>query len=461
MDDTKALTRTGDLTEGVIWKKLMGFFFPIMFGMLFQQLYNTADAIIVGKFVGTKALAAVGGSAAVIINLVIGFFTGLASGATVIIAQCFGAKDDMRLSRTVHTIMTFCFIVGVIISVSSYFFIPWTLRLVNDPADIFDLSARYLRIYFSGTVPLLIFNIGSGILRVVGDSKRPLYFLITCCLLNIVLDLLFVIVFHMGIAGAGWATVIAQLISAILVLRCLVKDEGPQRLSFRKLTIDFSALRLILYIGISAGLQSIMYSVSNLIIQAAVNALGSTMVAAWTAAGKIDGIYWVTSNAFGITICAFVGQCFGAGKYERMKKSVRQCLAIALATSAAFSVLILSFSKYLCLIVSSDEEVISLARQIMTYFVPYYVTWTVIEILSNTLRGVGDAVRPVIIITLGVCLVRVLYIHYIVPIWGGIRCISYSYMISWVITDVVLLIYYFRSDWLKRCMGKSSALQGE
>lgn len=450
MVKTKRTAASGDLTEGVIWKKLLGFFFPILFGMLFQQLYNTADAIIVGQFVGTAALAAVGGSASVIINLVIGFFAGLASGASVIISQCYGAHDDERLSRTAHTIVCFCLLVGAIVSAAAYFLSPWALRLVRNPAETMADSVLYLRIYFAGTIPLMLFNIGSGILRAIGDSQRPLRYLIVCCLSNIALDIVFVVVLRMGVAGVAWATVLAQLMSAVLVMRCLMRADGPEKLRPADLRIDRPALRSTLGIGVSAGIQSAMYSLSNIIIQAAVNDLGTTIVAAWTATGKIDGVFWVTSNAFGIAICSFVGQCYGAGKIERMRKSVRVCFLMALGTAAVMSAGLIGFARPLLRLVTADRQVISLAAQIMRFFVPYYAVWIVIEIVSNTLRGVGDAVRPMLIVTIGVCLMRILWITLVVPHYPGIRCISYSYPVSWTITAIALTVYYFRSGWIRQ-----------
>lgn len=443
----------GDLTEGVIWKKLLLFFFPILFGMLFQQLYATADAIIVGKFVGTDALAAVGGSATQIINLVIGFFTGLASGATVIVSQYFGAKDSERVSLTVHTIVAFYVIVGIILAVVGYILTPWALEIVKNPADIMDLSVEYLRIYFIGALPMLIFNVGSGILRAVGDSKRPLYFLITCCFINIILDLLFVAVFDYGVAGAGWATVISQTISAVLVILNMSLTSGPHKLHFTKLKIDYYSLRDALWLGIPAGIQSSMYSLSNLIIQSAINGLGTVVIAAWSAVGKLDGLYWTTSNAFGAAICAFVGQCFGAKKYGRMKKSVSTCMVIDLGTTMVISGLLLALARPGFSIISDDPEVIEYATEMLFYFAPYYIVWSFIEIISNTLRGAGDSVRPTIIIMLGVCVIRILWVLFVVPNWYTVKCISLSYPVTWSITAVALIIYYTCSGWLERVRG--------
>ncbi|MBO5556389.1 MAG: MATE family efflux transporter [Oscillospiraceae bacterium] len=441
---------THDLTEGSISGKLLRFFFPILFGMLFQQLYNTVDAIIVGKCVGPQALAAVGGSPAVITNLVIGFFIGLSSGATVIISQYFGSHEDEQLSRAVHTILAFCLIIGAALTVLGWLTAPWALRLVRTPEDIFGISNEYLCIYYVGAIPLLLFNVGSAILRAVGDARWPLLFLVVCCLLNIVLDLLFVAGFHMGTAGAGWATVLSLAVSAVCILLHLSRSPGAERLVWRRLRIHPGSLRRILYIGVPAGIQSAMYAVSNLIIQAAVNMLGTTVVAAWTAATKFDGLYWVTSNSLGVAICTFVGQCYGAGKYDRMKAGIRLWLLVSLGISAGISVFLLGIAPFGLRLFTDDREVIRQAITMMWYFVPYYVVWTFIEIFSNSLRGAGDSFVPMLIILTGVCLLRMLWIFLVVPHWHTVISVSISYPISWIITALVFIVYFYKGNWLKR-----------
>lgn len=444
---------TNDLTQGNIVKTLLRFFFPILFGMLFQQLYNTVDAIVVGRVVGHEALAAVGGSPAVIINLVIGIFTGLASGATVIISQYFGSHDDAQLKNAVHTILLFCLLAGVVLTVLGWLSSPWSLRVVKTPEDIFELSDRYLRLYYLGAVPLLLFNVSSGILRAVGDSRWPLVYLGVCCALNIALDLLFVAAFRMGVAGVAWATVLSELVSAVLILVHLSRVKGPERLVLRELRIDKPSLRRILYIGVPAAVQGTMYSLSNIIIQTAVNEFGTTVVAAWTAIGKFDGVYWVTSNSFGAAICTFVGQCFGAGKYERMKEGVKKWLGVTLGTSVALSALLLGLGRWGLLLFTTERPVIEEAMRMLWYFVPFYFLWAFIEILSNTLRGAGDAVAPTIICLLGVCVLRIVWIWAVVPHYHTILGVSLSYPITWFVTALVFVIYYSKSNWLARCMG--------
>ena len=444
---------TNDLTQGSIIKSLLRFFFPILFGMLFQQLYNTVDAVVVGRMVGAEALAAVGGSPAVLINLVIGIFTGLASGATVIISQYYGSHDDELLGRAVHTIVVFCLLAGVVLMVLGGLTAEWSLRLVKTPEDILALSCDYLRTYYLGAVPLLLFNVASGILRAVGDSRRPLHYLGICCGMNIALDLAFVAALHMGVRGVAWATVLSQLTGAVLILLRLVRSSGPERIRWRRLRMDPSSLRRILYIGVPAAIQGAMYSVSNIIIQAAINDFGTTVVAAWTAISKFDGVYWVTSNSFGAAICTFVGQCFGAGKYDRMKEGVRRWLLTALAMSVTVSTLLLSLGRWGLRLFSSDAAVIEEAMRLMWYFIPFYFMWSFIEIYSNTLRGAGDAIAPTVICLIGVCALRVLWIVFIVPHWHTVLGISVSYPVTWFFTATAFLIYYYRSDWLRRCAG--------
>ena len=451
MDDIR------DLTQGSIMGKLTRFFFPILFGMLFFQLYNTVDAIVVGRCLGPAALAAVGGSPAVITNLVIGFFNGLGTGATVVISQHFGARDDRELSRAVHTILCFCMGAGAALALLGWLSTPWSLRVVKTPADILADSAVYLRIYYLGAAGMLLFNIGSGILRAVGDSRWPLLFLAVCCLLNIVLDLLFVAVLDWGVAGAAWATVISLTVSALLLLIHLARAEGPWRFRLKELRIYPASLRRILYLGVPAAVQGSMYSLSNIIIQAAVNNFGTVTVAAWTALGKFDALFWVTSNAMGTAICTFVGQNFGAGKYARMRRGVRQWLLADIGVTVCVSVLLLTLAPWMLRMFSSDPEVIALARQMMWYFAPFYVVWVFIDILSNALRGAGDSVRPMIISLVGVCLLRILWIILVVPHWNTIAGVSFSYPFTWGVTALAFIIYYRWGGWLERCMRHTAA----
>ena len=322
-ETTKTSAAKNSITEGTIWKQLLIFFFPILLGTFFQQIYNTADAMVVGRFVGKEALACVGGSTAQIINLIVGFFVGLSSGATVVLAQYYGAKDENNVSRAMHTAAAFAIMGGLIITVLGIILTPQMLALLNTPENLMEGSALYLRIYFAGAIFVFIYNIGSGLLRAVGDSKRPLYFLIICCCLNIILDLVLVVGAHMGVAGVAVGTFISQGVSAILIIITLMRTKDMYQLKPKRIHIYGSIFKSLLHIGLPAGLESVLYTISNMIIQASLNSFGTDTVAAWTAYGKMDSMFWMVLSAFGISITTFVGQNFGARKYDRMRKSVR------------------------------------------------------------------------------------------------------------------------------------------
>ena len=444
---------SNQITEGVIWKQLLFFFFPILFGTFFQQLYNTTDAVIVGKFVGKEALAAVGGPAATLINLLIGFFTGLSSGATVIISQYYGAKKQEDVKKTVHTAMALSIAGGAVIMALGFLFSGAALRAMHTPEDILAMSVVYMRVYFTGVIPSLLYNMGSGILRAVWDSKRPLYFLILSCLANIVLDILFVAILHMGVAGVGIATALSQVISALMVIVALRKTEDSYRLYVKEIRFTPSFLHDIIRLGLPAGVQSTMYSVSNLIIQSSVNAFGTDTIAAWTAYGKIDGIFWMIMGAYGVAITTFAGQNFGAGKYDRIKKSVRICMGMAAMTSFLLSVLVLTGGRIFFHMFTDDPDVIAVGLKMMRVIAPSYVTYICIEILGGTTRGCGDAIPPMLLTALGICVLRVAWVLAVVPLRPEISTLAFSYPLTWAATSVLFLIYYLRGNWLKRCRG--------
>ena len=285
------------ITEGSIFGQLLLFFFPILFGTFFQQLYNTADAMVVGRFVGKQALAAVGGSTSTLINLLVGFFVGLSSGATVVISQFYGARKADKVHWAVHTSIAFSVIGGIIFMIVGLVGSPWALETMKTPEDVMGHAVVYIRIYFLGIIVNLVYNMGAGILRAVGDSRRPLYFLIASCFTNIILDVLLVAVLRMGVAGAALATITSQLLSAILVVRALMKTDDMYKLEWKKVRIDQRMLQRIVRIGIPAGMQSVMYNISNVIIQAGVNTLGTDNVTAWATYGKVDGLYWICITA--------------------------------------------------------------------------------------------------------------------------------------------------------------------
>ena len=442
--------KTNQITEGVIWKQLLIFFFPILFGTFFQQLYNTADAMIVGHFVGKQALAAVGGTTGTLINLLIGFFTGLASGATVIIAQFYGAKKADKVHWAVHTSIAFSIAAGIGLMIVGIVFSRPMLQVMQTPADVIDYAVLYIRIFFAGTIANLLYNMGAGILRAIGDSKRPLYYLIICCFANIGLDLLFVAVFHMGVAGAALATILSQFLSAVLVLGALMRTKDMYRLEWKKLRIDGIMLKRIIRIGLPAGMESAMYSISNVIVQAGVNTLGTDSVAAWAAYGKVDGLFWMMVSALGISATTFIGQNYGAKKVERVHQGVSVCMMLAVIMTLIMDGVLLVAGDFMMSMFTSDAAVREIGSQLLHFMVPTFLTYIVIEIFSGALRGVGDAWMPMLIAGVGICSVRILWITFGLPHFPTIIGAAFCYPLSWVLSTIAFIIYYCRFSKLSK-----------
>ena len=431
-----------EITEGVIWKQLLAFFFPVLLGSLFQQLYNTVDTMIVGRFVGTEALAAVGGSSAQILNLIIGFFTGVSSGATVIIAQFIGAREEEDVSRAVHTAMILAAVCGGIMTVLGILSAPWLLRIMDTPADTMRDSVLYLRLVYLSMIPGMVYNMGSAILRAAGDARHPLIFLILCCLVNVVLDLLLVCVFQMGVAGVAVATSLAQLISAVLVCAFLARSRESYRLDRNLLRADGRMLRRTVRIGLPTGLQSVLYAVSNMIITASVNSFGTDTVAAWVAMCKLDALTWLVMSAFGVAVMTFVGQNYGAQRIDRVKSSIRLCMAIAAGVTVLTGTLFILGGRVFFFLFTDDVRIIDMAVKLLLCIAPWYWLFVPVEVLSGSLRGMGDTLVPTIITAVGICLARVLWVFVLVPHWHTIQAVTISYPITWGLTSLAFFIYY-------------------
>ncbi len=439
-----------DLTTGSVWKRLLVFFLPIAAGTIIQQLYNAVDGLIVGRFVGTNALASVGGSSAQIINVLVGFFVAMTAGASVVIGQIFGAGRKEDLNRAIGNAIAALGLFGVVLMVLGLTASPWMLRMLHTPEETIDGAILYLRIYFLGVPFVMVLNMESSILRAVGDSLHPFLFMVTGCVLNILLDALFVIVFGWGIAGVAIATVAAQLTNTALLTHRFMRGGPDYRLTIRDLRLKGVYLANMLRLGVPAGLQSSMYSVSNMIIQVGVNSLGTVVVASWAMSGKTDGLYWAVINALGAAITSFIAQNYGAGRTDRIRQCVRQGLIMALVITAGVSTALMVFAIPLLRVLTPDEGVVETTYRIMSYFVPYYFTWVLVEVLSAVLRGVGDAVRPVAIIGLGICLFRVIWVLTVFAYFGTLLSLCLSYTVSWVITSIALVLYYRKGGWMKR-----------
>lgn len=432
------------ITEGVIWKQLLIFFFPIVIGTFFQQIYNTADSIVVGRFVGKEALAAVGGSVNQIVNLVVEVFVGLTSGASVIVAQFYGAKDKKNLNKTLHTSYAFGIVTGFVVAVVGLLVTNTVLELMKTPQELMADSRLYLHIYFCGMIFNIIYNMGASILRAVGDSRRPLYVLMVTCGLNIVLDILLVVIFRLGVMGVAIATVNCQGISSILVTAMLMKEHPLFQLKLREIRFYRVSLNSVLRIGIPAALEATMYTIANLIIQVFVNELGTDTVAAWGTFAKIDAVYWMVINAFGISITTFVGQNYGAGKVKRMRKSVGICLGMSYAGAILVSGALYALAGPLYRLFTTDENVVRIGVDMMHFLLPSYFMYVVIGILSGALRGAGRVLVPMLLTCGGVCLIRIVWMFGVFPGHPGINTIMLSYPVSWGITAVLFIIYYFR-----------------
>ena len=445
------------ILTGSIPRQLILFFLPIWFGTLFQQLYNTADTLIVGNFVGTGALAAVGATGA-FVQLLVGVFVGLCSGAGVVVAQSYGAGDTEAVDRQVHTALFMAVLGGAVLTVLGLLSSRLVLVWMDTPPEILDQAALYLQIYFLGMIPQFIYNMGTNILRAVGDSKRPLYFLIIASLVNIVLDILFVAGFHWGVAGAAIATVISQVASAVLTLRCLAGSNGmPWHLSVREVRADAAVLRDICRIGLPSAAQSALYSVSNIVIQASINAFGTTAVAAWSVYGKIDFLFWMTVSSFGIAITTFAGQNFGARQYERVRRGTRICLGMTAAATIGISLVLYPAAELLFRLFSQDGAVIAQGVQMMHFLVPAYITYFCIEILSGALRGCGDVRVPTLITVFGVCGLRIVWLLAVVPRVHTILMVEASYPITWALSSLLFIVYYLRGGWMQRCQAARGA----
>ncbi len=445
--------RHTDMLNGVIWKEILLFFFPIMFGSLFQQLYNTVDAMVVGNFVGTGALAAVGGSTGTVINLLVGFVVGLTSGATVVIAQAYGGNDLLSVRKGVSSGVLLAALMGIGMTILGITAAPYILHLLQVPEDIYGLSLQYMQIYMAGLLPTMLFNTGAGILRAVGDSKRPLYFLIAATVINIVFDILFVAVMGFGIAGAAWATVLAQSVSGILTMVVLADKDAVYHFDYH-LKADWKMIAEIIRIGLPMGVQSVLYCISNLFIQVAVNGFGTATIAAWTAFGKIDALFWNYSNSLGTAVLTFIGQNYGAGNIRRLHKGVRTSIVMYVIISAAITLFSLAAGSFLYRLFTPEADVISIGMEMLKNLAPFWSTFCFVEILSQTMRACGNSFGPTLITGLAVAVLRIIWIVLIphATVFHALAC----YPVTWITASIVFIIYYVTGLWKRRITVKTA-----
>lgn len=432
------------MTEGNILEHIIRFAFPLLIGNIFQQLYNTVDTWVVGNYVSNEAFSAVG-SVGPVINMLIGFFTGLSSGAGVVISQYYGAKRYDKVHDAVHTSLVMTLLLGIVFTGIGIAMVPAMLRLMNTPAEVFPESATYLTIYFAGILGLMLYNMGSGILRAVGDSKRPFYFLVVSAVLNTILDLVFVLVFNMGVRGVAWATIIAQFVSAILILITLMRTEICIKLILRDLKMDWEMLKKVVRVGIPAAIQMAITSFSNIFVQSYINYFGADCMSGWTAYSKIDQLILLPVQSIALAATTFVGQNLGLNQVERAKHGIRTSLWLGIGTTVVIMIPVLFFAPPLVAFFNSKAEVVQYGSLLLRCISPFYVLSCFNQIYAGALRGAGNSRAPMIIMLCSFVFFRQCYLYIMANfISNEIIPIALGYPAGWFVCSLVMLLYYRR-----------------
>ena len=443
----KTASQNGLMTDGNILKKILFFSIPLILGNLLQQLYNTADSIIVGNFVGSNALAAVGSSTS-LINLLIAFSQGAAVGAGVVVSQYLGADDRKGIHDAVHTSMAIALILGIALTIGGVFLSRPLLLWMNTPQDVLADSVAYLQIYFGGVVFNVLYNMASGILNAVGNSKRSLLYLGSASLTNIILDLLLVRGFHMGVAGAAIATDISQLVSSVLAIGFLVRVPSSYQISFRHIRIQKKMASRIIRIGLPTGIQNMVISFSNVLVQSSVNRFGADAMAGFGAYMKIDGFNILPVTSFSMAVTTFTGQNYGAGKIDRVKKGMWATLAMGFIYTIATGALLLLFSDPLMRMFTDNTAAIAYGELTMHYFCPFYFLLSILHGLAGTVRGTGKSVPPMVVLLVSLCLFRIVWIQWILPFFPTIDGVFILYPVSWLLGMLLMVLYAWKGRWL-------------
>ena len=435
-----------DMTEGTIWKQLVLFALPLLAGNVFQQLYNTVDSIVVGNFVGADALGAVT-SVAPAINTLVGLFMGMSSGASVVISQFFGARNNTQLRKSVHTSIVTTTLLAFVFMLVGYYMTPPMLRFMKTPDSITPLATTYLRIYFLGILGLMIYNMGSAILRAVGDSRRPLYFQILTSIMNVVLDLLFVIVFHLGVAGVAYATIISQFVSAILIMIVLFRSQECYSLRWNEMKIDQSMLGRIVYIGLPAGLQMAITSFSNVFVQSYINNFGAASTSGWGAYGRIDSFVILPMQSLALAATTFVGQNAGAGRIERIRTGIRTTLTLAIACTLAVCIPEFIIAPHVISLFSRDPQVMYYGALFIRLNCLFDVLCCMNQVHAGALRGMGDAKVPMFIMLGSFVVFRQIYLFIMSHLTGSIYPIALGYPAGWLVCSILMFLYFHYSHW--------------
>lgn len=437
------------LTSGTIWKQMLRFFIPVLVGSLIQLLYNTADSVMVGMYVGKEALSAVGGTTSNLFGLVIGMFTGIASGGTVLIGRYFGAEKTEDVSGAVQTSLWFSVFGGAFIGIVGYVSTPFLLKLMNTPPEVMQDAVTYMRITFYGTVAGLLYNMGAGILRALGDSKTPMFLGMVSGALNVVLNFIFILLFRRGVDGVAYATIISQIVSAVMVLRILQKNEHCKITNWTKPYINWSYLSQILKIGMPTGMQTVMYAISNGVVQANINNFGTDVVAGWAAYSRVVQFYWSTMAAMGITVTTFVSQNYGAGDGVRVKKGIKTgffyCLGITVLMITVFNLV----PTALIGIFTKDAHVLEIGVQMIRLLTIFLLTYICVEVFTGALRGLGYTFGTTLITFITVSVLSVVWVEVASFVYGTITSVVMVFPATWSISSVALVWYYFYKS--KKC----------
>ena len=442
------------IVSGPILRQMIFFIIPIFLQSVFQQIYNISDAVIVGRFLGTVSLGAIN-SMSNLTKLFINLFEGIAVGASIMVGQAIGAREAEVARRTVHTGVAFSLAGGAFLIAVCVPLTPVFMRIMQIPDDMWAYSATYTRIYFIGMVGSFGYNLGAGILRAAGDSRRPFFFLAVTCVVNIALDLLFVGALRWGVAGAAAATAASQFLSAFLVFRALTRDAGYCRLTPREVRFDGPTLGRMVRLGLPIGVSGIMYSVSNITIQSTINSLGTHTITAWGIQSKADSIVWTMLDSVNVTASTFVAQNFGAGSDRRVRESIRKVFLLGAVTVAVMSAALYIFARPIAFLFLEDASVVETAAWLIRIFAPFYLAYLFSDVFSAAIRGCGETVRPMILSIIGVCIFRVLWVVGIT--WGGGPATAYNlaigYPISWAFNSALFTLYFFFGKWRKRLRG--------
>lgn len=443
---------TQDLTKGSIVKAIILFSVPLLIGNLFQQLYNAVDSYVVGNYVGKVTLAAVGASTP-IINMLIGFFMGISTGAGVVIAQFFGAGDLSKMKKAIHNSIALTLVIGVVLTVVGLVFNDSILKAIGVPSDVFSEASTYLSIYFWSLIFVMIYNMGSGILRSVGDSKRPLYFLIFSSVINIVLDFLFVKNFGFGVAGAGYATLIAQAISAIMVMYVLMKTEDSYKVVLKDIKFDKEILLKIIKIGLPTGFQQSIVSLSNVIVQSYINVYGASVIAGYSVTIKIDGFVNLPLQAFNMAITTFVGQNIGAKQYDRVKKGAYITTFLAMVTIGFFVVIMYFFGRDFIALFNQEKDVIDAGRLMQLTFLPFYIFLPINQVINGVLRGAGRSAVPMYVMIFSFVFLRQIYLFLVTKVTSDVVYVFLGWPTTWVVCSLIFIVYFFKVQWLPQEKG--------